>query len=339
MKKFLLKLSYTILPLWLSAVGLVLFYNVYIVPNMQGDLGRLGKMPTKLFYKQPTDVSMPDTLFYDLTETKMLKNTCMDILVCGDSFSKQKENGYLNYMAKKGYAVFNYVSQDAGNPFQAAYNLMHFNYIDSTVVKTLIIETVERALVNRIKNIEFDKDIWSSDGKSEGKSLPKSHSPLIEVKNFLLFQLGKDNPVYHLKLNKTMFSSSRGNDLYVYYEDVKSIMSMTDTIPVTIKSNIERLFAEAENRHINLILLVCPDKYDLYQDFIIDNLYPAKTINEDLRAVVGKTNKIVIGKEILLPYINKEKDLYIWDDTHWSYKSAKIIADTLVSIIKEQNNM
>ena len=337
MKKFLLKLSYTILPLWLGVVGLVLFYNLYIVPYIQGDLGRLGKMPTKLFYKQPIDASMSDTLFYDVTETKMLKNERMDILVCGDSFSQQKENGFLNYMAKKGIDVFNYVPQDivTGNPFQEAFDLMHFEYIDSTIVKTLIIESVERALVYRIKNIDFDKDTLSLSDKSIVSHLPKANSPLIEAKHFLLFQLGIDNPVKHLKLNKTMFSSSHGNDLYVYYEDVASIMSMKDTIPIGIKQNIERLFIEAEIKHINLILLVCPDKYDLYQDFIINNPYPTKTINEDLRAIVGKTNKVVIGKEILSPYINKEKDLYLWDDTHWSYKSAKIIADTLVSIIHE----
>ncbi|MCH5175698.1 MAG: hypothetical protein J1F40_07415 [Prevotellaceae bacterium] len=338
MKKFLLKLSYTILPLWLSAVGLVLFYNVYIVPNMQGDLSRLGKMPTKLFYKYPIDTTMVDTLFYDIAEADSCLKKYMGILVCGDSFSiLYKEDCYLNYMATKGLSIYNYAPYKAIqlNPFQSAYDLMHLGYIDSTTVNTLIIESVERHLVRRIKHLNFNSKNLSLYDKSKEDFSSKEHSPLIEAKNFLLLRMSNDPPVKHLKLNTSMFSGSCGDDLYVYHEDVESIMSMKDTIFVTIKKNIERLFAEAESKHIKLIILVCPDKYDLYQDFIIDNPYPAKTINEDLRATVGKTNKVVIGKEILLPNLSKEKDLYLWDDTHWSYKSAKIIADTLFSIIQK----
>ena len=337
MKKFLLKLSYTVLPLCLGAVGLVLFYNLYIVPNMQGDLGRLGKMPTKLFYTHPIDESMTDTLFNDIATIEMLKDVCMDVLVCGDSFSQQKENGYLNYMAKKGLVVFNYAPQDVvvGNPFQAAFNLMNLEYVDSATVKTVVIESVERSLVYRIKSLEFENISYEERDNKDLHQPQNEQSAFIEAKNFLLFRLGIDNPVVHLKLNQTKFYGLRGDDLYVYHEDVESIMSMTDSISLIIKKNMERLFAEAESKHIELIILVCPDKYDLYQDFIVNNPYSAKTINEDFRAIVGKTNKVVIGKEILLPYINKEKDLYLWDDTHWSYKSARIIADTLVSIIQK----
>ena len=81
------------------------------------------------------------------------------------------------------------------------------------------------------------------------------------------------------------------------------------------------------------MILVCPDKYDLYQDYIVNNPYQRKTINEDFRKIVGDREDIIIGKEILLPYINKGmKDIYYFDDTHWSFKSAKITADTLTSL-------
>ena len=100
-----------------------------------------------------------------------------------------------------------------------------------------------------------------------------------------------------------------------------------------MQSNIDTLFSIASEKGVELIVLVCPDKYDLYQNYVNNNPYPRKTINEDFRTVVGNREEIVIGKEILLPYIDRgEKDIYYLDDTHWSYKSAKIIADTLTNL-------
>ena len=41
MKKFLIKLSYTVLPLWIILVGTVLYISLYVSPRMSGDIGRV----------------------------------------------------------------------------------------------------------------------------------------------------------------------------------------------------------------------------------------------------------------------------------------------------------
>lgn len=73
----------------------------------------------------------------------------------------------------------------------------------------------------------------------------------------------------------------------------------------------------------------------MYQEYILEKKLPHKTINEDFRKIVGSNENIIIAKEILMPYIkNGIKDMYHLDDTHWSYKSARIVADTLSSLCK-----
>jgi len=40
------------------------------------------------------------------------------------------------------------------------------------------------------------------------------------------------------------------------------------------------------------------------------------------------------SKEVISSNINQKKDLYFYDDTHWSPWSSKIIADEIGGIIK-----
>ena len=43
------------------------------------------------------------------------------------------------------------------------------------------------------------------------------------------------------------------------------------------------------------------DKYDLYQNYIIDNPYPhPKTVVEDVKSPVTKTDKYIIKRKLLL---------------------------------------
>lgn len=335
MRKFLLKISYTVLPLWLSIVTLVIFYNVHVIPNMQGDLGGLGKIPTKLFYERDSDTTIPNTLICTVTKAEMLCKDSFDVITCGDSFSQQGKYGYQNYMATDGLQVANYSGCFLHNPFQVAFNLMRSGYIDSTNTKLLVIESVERYLLSRLHSLSFNQ--VSIIEENEKPSKPEAKCLLAEAKIYLDFLLGLDieeNPVKLLKLDNYFFSGSKGDRLYFYYEDISydefSIPERDDSI---IRSKIDTLFAEAKANNIQLLILVCPDKYDLYQDHIINNSYPIKTINEDFRRIVGDRADVIIGKELLYPHIHSvKKDMYYLDDTHWSYKSAKIIADNILRV-------
>lgn len=335
MKQFLIKISYTVFPMWLAVIGLVCFYDFVIVPNMQGDLGGLGKIPMKLYYEKGADTVVYENRISTIYKIETIKNDTFDIITCGDSFSQLGLYGYQNYMSSKGLSIINYFPYGPlrWNPFQAAFDLMNLGYIDSTNVNVLIIESVERSLLSRLQDLDFhhikleerDEVINHSDGKN----------PLLEAKTYLDFRLGlKENPVKHLELNKPCFTGTHGQTLYFYCDDIADNgFSIPEDSYDMVKANVDSLFKKAFSKNIHLMILICPDKYDIYQDYIVNNPYPKKTINEDFRRIVGNRQDIIIGKEILLPYINKEMtDMYYFDDTHWSFKSAKLIADTLSSI-------
>lgn len=341
MKKFLLKISYTILPLWLAILGLVGYYYLVIAPNMQGDLGVLGKIPTKLFYTRDSTSTVDNTLdsclYFTTHRIESLSNYSYSIITCGDSFSQLGLYGYQNYMSLKGLSIINYFPYGPlrWNPFQNAYDLMNLGYVDSTNVKVLIIESVERSLYQRLSKMDFTHTFLN-----EGNEEITCHSRdiLSEAKIYFDVQVGlkeEEYPVKQLSLNKQLFSGTHGNILYFYQDDV---IENGFSIPIDscsqIRSNIDAIYDKAISKGILLYILICPDKYDLYQDFIVDNPYPRKTINEDFRRIVGNRDDIIIGKELLLPYVkNGEKDMYYLDDTHWSYKSSKIIADSLTNLV------
>ena len=304
---------------------------------MQGDLGRLGKIPTRLFYERDSDKAVQKTLFSTIEYIDSIQSDTFDIMTCGDSFSQIDLYGYQNFMSIKGSRIINYFPNGPlrWNPFQSAIDLMNLGFIDSTKVKVLIIESVERALVHRLCDIDFTHVSLREDHRVKKHS--DDNWSLSEVKIFLDFRLGlkgNENPVKHLKMNKQMFSGAKGQTLYFYYEDiVESGLYIPKDSYSRIRANVDSLYKKASEKGIKLFILVCPDKYDLYQEYIKDNPYPRKTINEDFREIVGNRDDIIIGKEILLPYIKKgEKDMYYLDDTHWTYKSARIIADTLTNL-------
>ena len=302
---------------------------------MQGDLGGLGKIPSKFFYERDSDKTITDINYPTIHKIDSLKSDSFDVITCGDSFSQLGLNSFQNYMAAKGVSIVNYRPNGplAWNSFQTAFDLMNLGYIDSTNVKMIIIETVERSLCIRLLGLDCSHIKLNEEDEKHSKST--DNWSLSEAKTYLDFQLGmKESPVKLLELNKQLFSGTHGRSLYFYYEDIEE---GGFTIPQKtfgkMQSNIDTLFNIASKKGVELIVLVCPDKYDLYQNYVINNPYPRKTINEDFRTVVGNREDIVIGKEILLPYIVRgDKDIYYLDDTHWTYKSAKIVADSLTNL-------
>jgi hypothetical protein len=300
---------------------------------MQGDLGILGKIPTKLFYERQIEKTPQFSSFCTVEDIISLKEDSAYIITCGDSFSQLGENGYQNYLSQKGCHVINFFPHGAyrGNPFQSALDLMSVGGIDSTNTKIIIVESVERALLSRLLNIEYNNYFKKNSDNVVSKSEVKWS--LTDARNYLFFNLGlEESPVIKFRLKEEMFMGTHGKELYIYHDDLNSF-SIPDSVNQIIKTNVEKLFDEAVSKGIRLIVLVCPDKYDIYQEYIIDNPYPIKTMNEDFRKIVGNRVDIVIGKEILLPHVHAGvKDMYYLDDTHWSYKSAKIIADTLFTL-------
>ena len=332
MKKFLVKICYTVLPVYVAALILMAYYNIVVRPNMNGDLGILGKFQTP----PRIESELHKKYFSDFTNEEVLKDTVVDVLVVGDSFSREGEDAFLNYIAVKGKKVMNfYVST---NEYQTAYDLCNLGYIDSTNVKTLIVENVERELVGLLKAVKVGNDsIIKRKAYDTSKNYHEDSWSMLEMKNWLLLRLGYEEPVKKCKMSECLFSGEKGNELYFYDSDLNTFHIEKGDEKV-LQEHLKLVEDKCKEKGVRVIFLVCPDKYDMYQDYISSNPYEKKTVNEDFRRLFPEKSDVIIGKEILSPLLKAgEKDIYHQNDSHWSWKAAKIVADTIMKLIDTHN--
>lgn len=334
MKKFLIKLSYTVLPVFLLLFGLVAYVTLYISPRTTGDLGHLAYIPFDCQEDDPDE--MKEQLFEDVQLTDSLRNIHVDVLTVGDSFSKMGRLGYQNYLAAQGVSVANCTRGLYENPFQYAYNILDMGLVDSTNINVLVVQVGERDLVIRSEEFDVNKvDIHELDSKSPSNGGRSANNwSLLRARDFLMYRLDKC-PVYKVTLDKDYFNSKEPRSLYFYCADITNGLNIDEASKAEIRKVFQVLTQKAEERGIALVLLIPVDKYDMYQDHIVDNPYPRKTYVEDAREIFGDTPNVLLCKYLLTPLIERgEKDVFLFDDSHWSIKAAEIVGKELSKRIK-----
>jgi hypothetical protein len=76
---------------------------------------------------------------------------------------------------------------------------------------------------------------------------------------------------------------------------------------------------------VKLYFMPCADKYDIYSKFIINNKYPQNQFFEKLRPL-QKRYTLIDTKALLSKELDKGiKDIYYFDDAHWSWKASETI--------------
>lgn len=119
-----------------------------------------------------------------------------------------------------------------------------------------------------------------------------------------------------------------------YQGDINSIKSKNDSL--NIKQSIEvieRVNDKVAKHNMKLIILVSPDKYDLYFKYIKDNKYLTKPLFFQFYEQFDKNYLDVDLYKILGEKLESERDIYFYDDTHWSPIGAKAVADEIYEII------
>ena len=99
------------------------------------------------------------------------------------------------------------------------------------------------------------------------------------------------------------------------------------------KADVDRLIEE-QNR-----IMLDPGEEIIHvfpQNYIVDNPYPAKTLNEDIQQwMAPEMDRFVFSKQVLSPYIEQGvKDVYLFNDTHWSPASSHLIAAEIIKKLK-----
>lgn len=348
MKKFLIKISYTILPVWLLLVGMAVY--LWASNDNSGDLMRLGLIDGGPEYTDSilaTADILPDVYYESQNNDSLLRLDTCDVVVIGDSFSHGggvgKQGDYVNYLAHdsgRRVVLFTPADNPQASPMQMAYDALRLGAIDSTNVRNLVVEEVERYLVGR--HSEFVNNHTSlprpkkEQVAADNEKKPEEASPLLRVKDYVFYHFFGKNPIYTARLSQPLFGGREPDMLYFYDDDVKLGFDVTADQKQALVYCYNQLIALAQEKGVNLVIVVACDKYDIYQDFIVDNPYPAKTLNEDIeRWMAPVIDRFVIAKRVLHPLVEQGvKDVYLFNDTHWSPASSRLIAHEVSNKLK-----
>ena len=234
-------------------------------------------------------------------------------------------------MPGEGLTVANCRRSLYENPLQYACNILDWGAVDSTNIDVLVVEVVERDFALRISDFKESKvEVPEPESAPGGEKRNANEWSLLRARDFILYRFAGRSPVYVVDLNRDFFSSREPNKLYFYDGDIKNGLSIDETVVPKVKNVFEVLTRKAHERGIRLMLMVAVDKYDLYQDCITDNPYPQKRVNEDIREIFGDIPEVMLCKDCLQPLLEKgEKDVFLFDNTHWSYKGSEAVGKEL----------
>ncbi len=333
MKKFLIKISYTLLPLWLILVAGVTYFSLNICPLTSGDIGRLQLIPFGNDYDSTLAKNyLPEIMFTTVYDLDELNRSQADVITVGTSFSERGIDGYQNYLAQHGVKVVNCERRLYFNPYTFAYEIMNLGIIDSTNAPVIIVECAERGVDEFMYRFDPKSSLQMvrADKKKLAKKSPNQWS-LARLRDYFAYRSGfTEAPIIDMMLDGDYFSyPGDERHLFFYADDIKQ-MGINPRHEEKMKKTWQSLVDKAAEKGIRLMFVVPVDKYDLYQDHIVDNPYPRKVVNDDIKRVLNDEERILITKDILQPLVEQgEKDIFLFNDTHWSYKAAQATADEI----------
>lgn len=350
MRKFLTIISYTVLPVWLALVGLATY--LWVTNDKSGDLMRLGLIDGGAEYTDSIfELALPEVYYTGQENDSLLRLDTCGVVVVGDSFSHGggvgKTGDYVNYLAhESGRKVVVYTppkDPTLDSPMQVAYDLLNLGVIDSTNCRNLVVQEVERYLVDRhcrfvTTHTSLPRPEAEDAGEAAEEEKRQDYSPLLRVKDYIFYRFLGANPIYTAALNQPLFGGEEPSKLYFYNDDVNLGINVTDGQQRLIVSCFEDVIEAARRQGVNLVILIAADKYDMYQDFITgENPYPAKTLNEDIAQWMPVEGKqcLLFSKDVLHPLVERGvKDVYLYNDTHWSPASSHLISQAIIERLR-----
>ncbi|MDR0559819.1 MAG: hypothetical protein LBG92_06585 [Prevotellaceae bacterium] len=303
--------------------------------GLYGDIGKLGQISfgkeynecLKQSYLQDNFVKNTLIVSYDKLKTDS------KILTIGDSFSQMKICGYQNYL---GHLLNDSIINIAINATQFttsinfAISLLNNGIIDSSNCQILILEQVDRNLISNLCKIDFDRQykLPYNTEKQNNKNTNKN-SQLYALCSWIRLQVNFKNPVVRFNLKRDYFSHNRYSHTLFIYQDDFMFKNVQPSDIEKAKENLILLNRKFSEKGIKMIFMIAADKYDVYRPFIMENSSLPIDITTD-----GLSNLhdicIINTKPILQEIVRRgEKDVYMVNDTHWSYKAHSEVAQKL----------
>lgn len=336
MKRFISKTAIFVIPFLVLYIITFLFFTVDA-----GDLLRIGFIPsTDKKYRQNFASYNHEIKFNELSKSKQ---KTYKILTIGDSFSEQGKSGYQNILANN-FSVLHVDRFISNNQIQKLVELCNGNFFDTYKVQYVILQVVERALVEDIKNIDSKAriDIQQIDStilnhkpeqnKDEYNFFSRTtlRFPYSALKYFTDKNYLSNEQVYNVELNTTSLFSNNSNKLLFYHKDL--INTEQNNLPenaIKLNKILNQLSQKLKEKNITLIFLPSPDKYDMYYDHIADKKTFTKPIFFDNFKKLNKEFIYINSKEILTKELSNKKDIYYFDDTHWSPIASGLITQKI----------
>ena len=345
MKKFIIRTSLIVLPFFISGYIYKYFYD----SEMGGFSIRVGHFSSGVDSCKIISKLDFDNIYFDyLSETKKTEFKALNI---GNSFSKQEFreiNGYTNYLSMDdSISVLNHITNF--NPVKRLKEILNGNVLESIKVEYIILQFVERHFianlnhVGQLKDIDYD-ELKIIDKKNSQKFKEKlivdNKYPGFFSKGTLFFGLNtifdKDlmGKVLKSKTKHNLFSVNR-NELIFYHEDISNLeINNNHNLIEEANRELNNIALRLKQKDVKLIVLIAPDKYSFYYNDLLNNNYP-EPILFNVLDTLSKDYLYFNAKKVLSEHKQTTKDLYFFDDTHWSPLASNIIAYELRKIILE----
>jgi len=339
MRLFLYKCFILALPIILLSINYLSFQK------SGGDLNRIGKISIDQNYRMIFFHEFTREIKYkNISQNKITKNDTIDILTMGDSFSNTGSYGFQNYLvANSNFKVYNIESKffQQQNQVQAMFSYLNSGLFDTIHVKYLLLQCVVRNFVWKGAHLN-ENDSTKLNLSYNPQQSSRKTSDFEDLGYFrniwdyfiynVLFQFDDNafySQVFKYKVNKKLFSAS--NQLLFYQDDIQNIYE-----PLEIKllnATLNKLADKLKTKNIKLLVLPCPDKYDMYYDFIIDNQFPKNPFFETMKTEIKNYTYIDV-KDFFLKKIEQDVlDIYFVDDTHWSPVGHQLIAKEITEVV------
>ncbi|RKR05364.1 acetyltransferase AlgX (SGNH hydrolase-like protein) [Flavobacterium sp. 90] len=342
MRKFIFKTLLFTVPFLALYLITSLFYSTKETP----DLLRLGYIPDIYQdYREAFDFSKPKK--YELLSKS--KHRKFEILTIGDSFSEQGAIGYKNELAND-FTVLHVNRFISDNQIQTLMNLVNGDFFETYKINYVVLQNVERYIIDNSENIDSngkltikDVDTLVTNAKPKKEvfkydffSSATLKFPLSSTLFFIKENYLSNKQVYNVQLNTKSLFSNNSDKLLFFYQD------FTQTNKNNLVENSEKLNAilnaisgKLKQKNIKLIVLPSPDKYDMYYDYIVDKKSFTKPLFFENFKKLKKDYIYIDSKEILSEKLKTQKDIYFYDDTHWSPIASKLIANEIKNSIKK----
>ena len=346
MNKFLLKIFAFGFPILLLQVFTLLFYS----PD-KGDLLRIGYILDEYpdyrekfadDFRKPLKVISVDQI---TTEEKY------DLLTIGDSFLEQGNSGFQNFLALEHLVKVVHIGKNLHkNQFRKLMELTESDFFDQFKFDYVLLEFIEAGSHGVTKSLNstypFSKESFSKRTANAKQDFTKRlvfpsdriiKFPYYTVKRALYPNAGC-NQVYAVNLMENPFSVP-DSTLFFHASNLERINNNDREDIKQLNSKLNQLAKGLEVKGVKLIVMPVPDKLDYYFELVQDPGRLQKTEFFQIIQGMERDYKLINTLEVLKTNSGDQKDVFYFDDTHWSPVGAKIIADRIAEELFERESI